>query len=359
MLTRVGLGVLIALALDPIVGSIERRWHLRRGFAVAIVAVAVGGVAALLVGVLGPQAVEQARSFSRQLPETIDQLESLPARRGVHPREPGRRAGPGVGAPAARAVHRRAHRRAGRRARQRHRQRRDRGDRDASPCLSTDENLLERATPAAPPGTARPGRRGRRRDVPHARALLRRLDHRRRADGPLRAGARACCSGIPLVPLAALWAMLTDLIPQVGGFLGGSFFVLLALDAGRRPTALDRRRRLRAVHEPREPRHPAGDRRPVGRPDPADDDGRRVRRRRRRSASPAPWWRRRSSARPRPSTWRPGRDRPRAGVRGGGCSSRSATGRSTAQGVSDRSSLHCDTRSAQIAQSVEQRTRNA
>jgi len=34
--------------------------------------------------------------------------------------------------------------------------------------------------------------------------------------------------GIPLIPLAAIWAMLTDLIPQVGGFLGGAFFVLLA-----------------------------------------------------------------------------------------------------------------------------------
>ena len=38
--------------------------------------------------------------------------------------------------------------------------------------------------------------------------------------------------GVPLAPLAALWAMLTDLIPQVGGFLGGSFFVLLALTQG-------------------------------------------------------------------------------------------------------------------------------
>ena len=38
--------------------------------------------------------------------------------------------------------------------------------------------------------------------------------------------------GIPLVPLAAVWAMLTDLIPQIGGFLGGSFFVLLALTQG-------------------------------------------------------------------------------------------------------------------------------
>lgn len=35
--------------------------------------------------------------------------------------------------------------------------------------------------------------------------------------------------GIPLIPLAAVWAMLTDLIPQVGGFLGRSFLVLLAL----------------------------------------------------------------------------------------------------------------------------------
>jgi predicted PurR-regulated permease PerM len=35
--------------------------------------------------------------------------------------------------------------------------------------------------------------------------------------------------GVPLAPLAGIWSMLTNLIPQVGGFLGGSFFVLLAL----------------------------------------------------------------------------------------------------------------------------------
>ena len=38
--------------------------------------------------------------------------------------------------------------------------------------------------------------------------------------------------GVPLAPLAAIWVMLTDLIPQVGGFLGGSFFVLLATTQG-------------------------------------------------------------------------------------------------------------------------------
>ena len=35
--------------------------------------------------------------------------------------------------------------------------------------------------------------------------------------------------GVPLAPIAAIWAPLTNLIPQIGGFLGGAFFVLLAL----------------------------------------------------------------------------------------------------------------------------------
>ena len=34
---------------------------------------------------------------------------------------------------------------------------------------------------------------------------------------------------MPLAPIAAIWAALTNLIPQIGGFLGGAFFVLLAL----------------------------------------------------------------------------------------------------------------------------------
>ena len=35
--------------------------------------------------------------------------------------------------------------------------------------------------------------------------------------------------GVPLAPIAGIWATFTNLIPQIGGFLGGSFFVLLAL----------------------------------------------------------------------------------------------------------------------------------
>jgi predicted PurR-regulated permease PerM len=38
--------------------------------------------------------------------------------------------------------------------------------------------------------------------------------------------------GVPLAPVAGLWTMLTNLIPQIGGFLGGGFFVLLAITQG-------------------------------------------------------------------------------------------------------------------------------
>ncbi len=37
---------------------------------------------------------------------------------------------------------------------------------------------------------------------------------------------------MPLAPLAAIWAAITNLIPQIGGLLGGSFFVLLAFSQG-------------------------------------------------------------------------------------------------------------------------------
>jgi predicted PurR-regulated permease PerM len=38
--------------------------------------------------------------------------------------------------------------------------------------------------------------------------------------------------GVPLAPAAALWMLVVNLIPQVGGLLGGGFFVVLALSKG-------------------------------------------------------------------------------------------------------------------------------
>jgi predicted PurR-regulated permease PerM len=38
--------------------------------------------------------------------------------------------------------------------------------------------------------------------------------------------------GVPLAPFVAVWAMITNLVPQIGGFLGGSVFVVLGLTQG-------------------------------------------------------------------------------------------------------------------------------
>src|SRR5829696_6524892 len=64
MLTRIGIGVLIALALDPLVDKLQRRFSMRRGLAVGIVAVGIIAFATLLLLVLGPRAVDEARRFS-------------------------------------------------------------------------------------------------------------------------------------------------------------------------------------------------------------------------------------------------------------------------------------------------------
>jgi predicted PurR-regulated permease PerM len=230
MLTRIGIGVLIALALDPLVDKLRSRWRMRRGFAVAIVAAAVLTLAGLLIGVLGPRAVAEARKFSDQLPQTIDQLEELPLiGRWVRDNDVAARVQEWV--------------------------------RDL-PNQFTDERVGEIAS------TLVSGIAATLTVTVLAIAvlidgedLLRRF--RRLLSPPRQAQADAVGGvvyrtlgryfggsitvailmgiwvltlglilGVPLTPLAAIWAMLTDLIPQVGGFLGGSFFVLLAVTEG-------------------------------------------------------------------------------------------------------------------------------
>jgi predicted PurR-regulated permease PerM len=230
MLTRIGIGVLIALAIDPLVDRLQQRWRMRRGLAVAIVALGILALAALLIGVLAPRAVAEARKFSDQLPHTLDQLQDLPL------------VGPWI-----------------------------RDNEVAAKVQSwlrdlpnqiTDERVGELAS------TLVSGLAATLIVVVLAIAVL--IDgqdllgrFRRLLPGPRQAQADAVGGviyrtlgryfggsitvailmglwvltlglilGVPLVPLAAVWAMLTDLIPQVGGFLGGAFFVLLALTAG-------------------------------------------------------------------------------------------------------------------------------
>jgi predicted PurR-regulated permease PerM len=230
MLTRIGIGILIALALDPLVDRLQRRFSMRRGLAVIIVAGGVISVAALLVLVLGPRAVAEARQFSEQLPETVDQLGDLPLVGGwVRDNDVGQRVQDWI---------------------------------NDLPSEFTDERVAELASTLVS-GVASVAivtvlAIAVLIDGENLLARLRRLlpDHRReQADAIGGIGYRTLgryfggsltvailmglwvltlglILGVPLAPLAALWAMLTDLIPQVGGFLGGTFFVLLATTQG-------------------------------------------------------------------------------------------------------------------------------
>lgn len=236
MLTRIGIGILVALALDPLVDKLEQRFRMRRGFAVAIVALGVITLATLLVLVLGPRAVDEARQFSDQLPETVDELESLPLIGGwVRDNDLAERVEEWV---------------------------------RELPEQFTDERVAELAS------TLVSGIAGVAMVTVLAIAVLidgenllrrfrRLLPEQRREQADAVGGiayrtlgryfggsltvailmglyvlALGLLLGIPLAPLAALWAMLTDLIPQVGGFLGGSFLVLLAVTQGVTPAII-------------------------------------------------------------------------------------------------------------------------
>jgi predicted PurR-regulated permease PerM len=197
---------------------------------VVIVATAVIAVAALLVLVLGPRAVAEARKFSDQLPETVDELGRLPLIGGwVRDNRVGQRVQDwindlpneftdervaelastlvsGIASVAIVTVL-------------------------AIAVLIDGENLLARFRRLLPEH---------RRDQADAVGGIAYRTLGRYFGGSLTVAilmglwvlALGLLLGVPLAPLAALWAMLTDLIPQVGGFLGGAFFVLLAVTQG-------------------------------------------------------------------------------------------------------------------------------
>ena len=78
MLAPLGIGILIALALDPLADGLQRKLKLPRGLAVTVLAVGLLALAILLGAVLGPRAVSEASQFSEQLPKTLDEIEELP-----------------------------------------------------------------------------------------------------------------------------------------------------------------------------------------------------------------------------------------------------------------------------------------
>jgi predicted PurR-regulated permease PerM len=229
-LTRIGVGVLLAFALDPVVVRIGQRLGISRAEAVGLVSLGVAAVFAFLVFVLGPPAIQQAEEFGRELPDTVEQAYTFPVVGGWLEDQN-----------AAQEVRTWAEDLPGR------------VDTDSITevarsvldgvlaavmvlvvglaVLLDGDRLVGRLLAALPdnvePGAVRVGRT-------FSRTL-----------GAYFAGSLLVASlaaifilavglafGVPLAPAAALWMLVVNLIPQIGGFLGGSFFVILAVTQG-------------------------------------------------------------------------------------------------------------------------------
>jgi predicted PurR-regulated permease PerM len=237
-LTWIVIGTVLAIALDPVVDAVQQRMRIRRGGAVGVVGGAVVGAGMAVVIFLGPPAVREAQSFSNDLPGVVERLGELPIV-GDRLRE--------ADAP----------------------ERVQEFIEELPERLSNDDEPLVRIVESAFGGALATfsivlvtvvllldGHRivqGIRRVVPHGRRdeVDRVLDSLTRTIGHYFAGSLfvavlsglamlivGLVHGVPLAPLAAIWATLTNLVPQIGGFLGGSFFVLLGFADGPRTGVL-------------------------------------------------------------------------------------------------------------------------
>lgn len=228
--TKIAIGSVLALALDPVVVLLQRRTRWPRGAAVAVVCATLLLLLTAVLAVLGPPAVSRSAEFSQELPETVEDLYSFPIVGGQL--------------------------------------------RDADAATQVDEWLDELPGTISEAGLIDFAERlvgglvsivqvllvtfAVLFDGERIVARLRRAFPERHRGAAVRAGriayrilgryfagsmllavmngvyilAVGLALGVPLVPLAAIWVMLTNLIPQVGGFLGGFVFVTLALTAG-------------------------------------------------------------------------------------------------------------------------------
>lgn len=226
-LTGLVLAVLIALALDPIVQLVQRRLHFGRLSAVATV---LGGFLVLLTifaVLIAPRAADQFANLDRQAPKVVEDLGQLPI----------------IGQPL---------------RENQVPQKIEEWIKDLPNRLSSNTAPLEELARSVADGflaffltvllaitlllDAQQLRDRVRRLIPASRLAdadrLGEIAHR--VVGRYVAGSLlvALCAGsavlafglilgIPLAPLAAVWVCLTNLVPQVGGLLGGVPFVLL------------------------------------------------------------------------------------------------------------------------------------
>ena len=230
--TAIGIATLLALGLNPLVALVQRRLAVRRGLAVATVLAGLFAALALVITLLVPPAVRQARNLSSDLPSVVQDLGELPVvgRRLVEADVPAKL---------------------------------DKAVRDLPARLTGDTSPLTRAGRSLVEGAV----------LAFATLLLattllvdgerlvssvRRLvpaGRRRQADrlartayevvGRYVAGSVSVAVlagmvnlitglvlGVPLAPLAAVNVTLWNLVPQIGGLFGAVPFILLGLSRG-------------------------------------------------------------------------------------------------------------------------------
>jgi predicted PurR-regulated permease PerM len=229
-LTTIAVGSVFALALDPIVGAIRRNWGWPRATSVLVVAGSAIVLVTIVVVGMGPQAVAQARKVTSDVPQTVREFYDLPVVGGwLDDNDAATRVDEAIeelpGKISDRNVTRTVEDMLG-------------GALSTVLVLAvTVAVLLDGEYLVAAVHRLLPHRWVNRADeIGHVfyMAIAQYFAGSLAVAALMGVVVLALCLifGVPLAPLAALWAMITDLIPQVGGFLGGALLGVLALTQG-------------------------------------------------------------------------------------------------------------------------------
>ncbi|HEV7524235.1 MAG TPA: AI-2E family transporter [Acidimicrobiia bacterium] len=231
-LSALALASLFALALNPMVEALKHRTGWNRRTAAGVVLVLVAVAASIIGALITVPTINEVRDFNKQIPKTVKDLGTLPI---VGPRLREANASENV----------------------------QKWLNDVPKHLSANSKPIENAAGAVADGLAAAlftillaitilldgdlivG--GTRRLVPARRRAeadrMGRLVYEvvgRYIAGTLLVAALAgvvmltgsLALSVPLAPLIAVWVAITNPIPQIGGFLGGVVFVMLALTQG-------------------------------------------------------------------------------------------------------------------------------
>lgn len=233
-ITRIVIGVVLALALDPLVRALQRRGLGRRA-AATVVGLTIVMIALILAVLVGPPAVEQAQQFEEELPQTIQEFYELPVIGDWLEENDAAGKIEEFVAEAPSQID-------------------DQAVSDTANSLVgnvlallvvlavTFAILLDGETLVARIRSLIPEARQERADR-FGRLMYNTFGNY--FGGSVTVAAMsgmwtltiALIFDVPLAPIAAIWTMVTNVIPQIGGFLGGAFLTVLALSVSV-PTAI-------------------------------------------------------------------------------------------------------------------------